>query len=74
MQGFLGKSGKVRQTFAMCLFLQQWKQRPFLVHCFHSYGVSFFERTAASTSIALGSLVIQGEEKDWKFWVVLLLC
>ena len=73
MQGFLGESGKVGQLDAICLLLQQQKQSPFFTQCSHSSGVIFFERLTELMSMALGSLVVLGEEKDWKIWVDFLL-
>ena len=74
MQGFLEGSEKAGQADAICPLLQQWKQSLFLVHSSHSSGVSFFGSLTMSTSMALGSLVVLGdEEKDWKVWVDLPL-
>ena len=66
--GFL--LGKKGHSLLRCPGFQQWKHNLFSMHCFLSSGVSFPTRTM-STSIALGSLVLEGMGvKGWyECWV-----
>ena len=66
--GFL--LGKAGHSLLKCPVFRQWEHNPFLMHRFLSSGVSFLMQTT-STSIALGSLVLEGVGvKGWyECWV-----